>query len=219
MSMYLIVVGAGKIGENLIRLALERRCNVTLVDKNPAKCEEITKSYDVIAIQGDATQEKILEEANANEADGLITTLHEDAANLLIASLAKNLGIKKIASVISQSESKPMFIEKKVKPVDDPTILTAKLLYDAVCRPLIQEFMPLGEKAEIFRVKIDKNSRLVGRKLKEFTIFQKKALVVAVERDDRLIIPSGDSEIHAGDALTLITMRGQTDKIVGVLST
>jgi Trk K+ transport system NAD-binding subunit len=59
---------------------------------------------------------------------------------------------------------------------------------------------------------------LVGRKLKELAIFQKKALVVAVERDERLIIPSGDSEIHAGDALTLITMRGQSDKIVGVLS-
>jgi trk system potassium uptake protein TrkA len=212
------VVGAGKIGQNLIELALKKKCNVTLVEKDPAKCEEITKSYDVIAIQGDATQEKVLEEANAREADALITTLHEDAANLLIVSLAKNLGIKKIASVISQPGSKPMFIEKGVKPVEDATVLTAKLLYDAICRPSLQEFMSLGETAEIFRIKINEKSKLVGRKLKDLTLFQKKALIVAVERNEKLIIPSGNSEIHAGDALTLIAMKGQVDKIVSLLS-
>jgi trk system potassium uptake protein TrkA len=218
MSIYFIVVGAGKIGKNLIELALKKKCNVTLVEKDPAKCEEITKSYDVIAIQGDATQEKVLEEANAGEADALVTTLHEDAANLLIVSLAKNLGIKKIASVISQFESKPMFIEKGVKPIEDPIMLAAKLLYDAICRPSIKESMPLGETAEIFRIEIDGKSKLVGRKLKDLTMLQKKALVVAVERNEKLLIPSGNSEIHEGDSLTLIAVKGQVDKLISLLS-
>jgi len=91
--MYIVIVGAGEIGEKLIRLALQNKDDVVVIEKNKEKCDEIAKKYDAVVINADATVKETLEEAGVDKADALVTTA-DDATNLLVISLAKTMGVK-----------------------------------------------------------------------------------------------------------------------------
>ncbi len=216
--MYIVIVGAGGIGRRLTELTLkEARHNVIVIDKDQASCEEIARKYDAVAINADATQEETLDESEIKKADVLVATTNDDAVNLLVVSLAKNMGVKHLVSVVNQEESKPLYMEKGVKMVKNPDIVMAEHLFKSIKHPTIEEYMNVGEYAEIFRLPIAEGSKLSGRTIKKIGL-PKKSLIVAIERDQKFIIPTDDVELFAGDKVTVLAHKDQVDKVAKIFS-
>ncbi len=216
--MYIVIVGARGIGQRLTELALkDGRHNVIVIDKDQAKCEEIARKYDAVAINADATQEETLDESEIKKADVLVTTTNDDATNLLVCSLAKNKGVKHLVSMVNQEESKPLYMEKSVKMVKSPDIVMAESLYKSIKHPTIEEYMNVGEYAEIFRLPISGESSLSGKTIKKIGL-PKKSLIVAIERDHRFIIPTDDVELFFGDKVTVMAHKDQVNKVAKLFS-
>jgi trk system potassium uptake protein TrkA len=218
--MYIVIVGAGRIGQRLTEIALKdgkQSNNVIVIDKNQERCEEVARKYDAIAINADATQEETLDESEIKKADVLVATLRDDAVNLMVISLAKNKGVKSLVSLVNQEESIPMFMEKGVKIVENPDLIIAENLYRAVKYPSIADFMNVGETASILRIPLLEDSRLSGKTIKEIDL-PKKSLIIAIERENRFIIPTEEVELQSGDKVTVITHKDQVDKVTRVLS-
>jgi len=212
--MYLIIVGAGEIGEKLITLALRNKDDVVVIEKDKEKCNEISKKYDVVIVNADATEKDTLMESGADNADALIATA-DDATNLLVISLAKSLGIPSLVSLVNNEENEPMFIEKGVNIVGNPAAITAEYLYNAVLRPMVKDFMTLGNKAEIFKIKIPINSKGVGKQVGDVKL-PRGVNIIAIERDDEIIIPSEKSVFKEGDVITLLARKDKIDKTMNV---
>jgi len=216
--MYIVIIGAGGIGKRLTELALkDGNHNVIVIDKDQARCEEIARKYDVVAINADATQEETLDESEVKKADVLVTTTNDDATNLMVIGLAKNKGVKHLVSVVNQEESKPMYMEKGVKMVKSPNIVMAEHLYKSIKHPNVDEYMNVGKYAEIFRLPIAPNSKLSRKTIREIGL-PKKALIVAIERDHKFIIPTDDVELFAGDKVTVLAHKDQVDKVAELFS-
>ena len=216
--MYIVIVGAGGIGRRLTEIALkDGKHNVLVIDKNQEKCEEIARKFDAVAINADATQEETLNESEVKKADVLVTTTSDDATNLMVVSLAKNLGVKHLVSVVNQNESKPMYMEKGVKMVKSPDIVMAEALYKSIKHPTVEEYMNVGQYAEIFRLPISENSPLSGKCIKDIGL-PKKSLIVAIERDHKFIIPTDDVELFSGDKITILAHKNQVDKVASLFS-
>ncbi len=216
--MYIVIVGARGIGQRLTEIALkDGRHNVIVIDKDQAKCEEIARKYDAVAINADATQEETLDESEIKKADVLVTTTNDDATNLLVCSLAKNKGVKHLVSMVNQEESKPLYMEKSVKMVKSPDIVMAESLYKSIKHPTIEEYMNVGEYAEIFRLPISGESSLSGKTIKKIGL-PKKSLIVAIERDHRFIIPTDDVELFLGDKVTVMAHKDQVNKVAKLFS-
>lgn len=216
--MYIVIVGAGGIGQRLTEMSLkDGNHNVIVIDKDQVRCEEIARKYDAVAINADATQEATLDEAELKKADVLVTTTRDDATNLMVVSLAKNKGVKHIVSVVNQDESKPMYMEKGVKMVKSPSIVMAEHLYKSIKHPTVEEYMNVGQYAEIFRIPIYPNSKLSGRTINEIGL-PKKSLIVAVERDKKFIIPTDDIELFSGDKVTVLAHKDQVNKVASLFS-
>lgn len=216
--MYIVIVGARGIGQRLTELALkDGRHNVIVIDKDQTKCEEIARKYDAVAINADATQEETLDESEIKKADVLVTTTNDDATNLLVCSLAKNKGVKHLVSMVNQEESKPLYMEKSVKMVKSPDIVMAESLYKSIKHPTIEEYMNVGEYAEIFRLPISGESSLSGKTIKKIGL-PKKSLIVAIERDHRFIIPTDDVELFFGDKVTVMAHKDQVNKVAKLFS-
>lgn len=215
--MYIVIVGAGGIGQRLTEMALKDKHNVIVVDRNQEKCEEIARKYDAIAINADATQEETLEESEVKKADVLVATTNDDAINLMVVSLAKNKGVKSLVSVVNQEESKPMFMEKGVKMVKNPNIVMAEHLYKSIKHPTVEDYMSVGERVEIFRLPLAENSKLSGKTIKKIGL-PKKALIVAIERDTKFIIPTDEIELFSGDKITILSHKDEVDKVMKLLS-
>jgi len=216
--MYIVIIGAGGIGRRLTEIILkEGKHNVIVIDKNQEKCEEIARKYDAVAINADATQEDTLDESEIKKANVLVATTSDDAVNLMVVSLAKNKGVKHLVSVVNQEESKPMYIEKNVKMIKSPNIVMAEHLYKSIKHPSVEEYMNVGKYAEIFRIPISNNSKFSGKTIKKIGL-PKKSLIVAIERDNKFIIPTDDVELFAGDKATILAHKDQVDKVAELLS-
>jgi trk system potassium uptake protein TrkA len=107
--VYLIIVGLGGIGRNLVDIATKDKNDVVVIDADEKRCKEIAEKYDVLTIVGDATERSTLEEAEVSRAKVLIATTSDDAANLMMALTAKELGTKKTVAVVNQEEHVDMF--------------------------------------------------------------------------------------------------------------
>ena len=77
--------------------------------------------------------------------------------------------------------------------------------------------MNVGKYAEIFRLPIAQNSKLSGKTIKRIGL-PKKSLIVAIERDDKFIIPTENVELLAGDKITILSHKDQVDKVAELLS-
>jgi trk system potassium uptake protein TrkA len=82
--MYIVVVGAGKVGYFLARRLCIGTHAISVVDKDKGVCEEIAKELEALVINGDGCDPEVLEEAGAERADVLAAVTGEDEDNLII---------------------------------------------------------------------------------------------------------------------------------------
>jgi len=215
--VYLIIVGLGGIGRNLVRIATEDKNDVVVIDEDEKRCREIAEKYDVLTIVGDATQKSTLEEANAQRANALIATTSDDADNLMMALTAKELGTKNTIAIVNQEEHVEMFKKANVFMLENPDMTVARHLYLSAKRPRIKDFITIGKgKAEIFEVVVPENSRAAGKELSQLNI--KKGIVVAIERNSDVIMPTGDAVIEAGDLVTVFAKTKEVDAISSIFT-
>jgi len=215
--VYLIIVGLGGIGRNLVRIATEGKNDVVVIDEDEKRCREIAEKYDVLTIVGDATQKSTLEEANAQRANALIATTSDDADNLMMALTAKELGTKNTIAIVNQEEHVEMFKKANVFMLENPDMTVARHLYLSAKRPRIKDFITIGKgKAEIFEVVVPENSRAAGKELSQLNI--KKGIVVAIERNSDVIMPTGDAVIEAGDLVTVFAKTKEVDAISSIFT-
>ncbi|MBU7020843.1 MAG: TrkA family potassium uptake protein [Theionarchaea archaeon] len=201
------MVGAGSVGESLVKITTERGHNVVIVDKDEAKCNEIAEKYDIMAICGDSTIKSILEDAGARRADALAATTKDDAVNLLTILVGKELKIQSLVSLVSQPEHALMFRRIGANVMENPSSAVAEYLYRVLQRPSIRDFMSIGGgEAEIFEIVVTDRAFVVGKTLDSLRLAQKDALIVAIARDDGIIIPRGDTVIKEGDRVTVFVL-------------
>ena len=211
--MNIVIVGAGGIGRRLTEIAMkDGNHNLVVIDKNQMACENVARKYDIVAINADATQEETLEESEIKKANVLVTTTKDDAVNIMVCSLAKNLGVKNLISVVNRDESKPMYMEKGVKLVKNPNTIMAEHLFKSIKHPNVEEYMNVGKYAEILRVSIKPNSKLSGKTISKIGL-PKKSLIVAIERAEKFIIPTDTVQLFSGDKVTILSHKNQVDKV------
>lgn len=212
--MYLIIVGAGEIGEKLIKLALQSKDDVVVIEKDKDKCEEITNKYDAIVVNADAREKETLLEAGADNADAMITTA-DDATNLLVISLAQSIGIPSLVSLVNSEENKPMFVEKGVNIFGNPAAITATYLYRAVRRPMVKDFMTLGNRAEIFKISIPEHANVTGQTAGSVKL-PRGVSIIAIERENEIIIPAHETVFKENDIITMLARADKIDKTMSI---
>ena len=102
--MNVIVVGCGKAGRAVVESMVDENHNVMAIDNDPAVIEELTNTYDVMAVCGNATARELLVEAGVAKADLFVAITDSDEVNMLSCFLAKKLGAKYTVARIRQSD-------------------------------------------------------------------------------------------------------------------
>jgi trk system potassium uptake protein TrkA len=168
----------------------------------------------VIAICGDSTIKSILIDAGAKKANALVTTTNDDAVNLLTILVGKELGIESLVSLVSQPEHALMFRRIGANVMENPASAVAEYLYRVLQRPSIRDFMSIGGgEAEIFEIVVTSKSQILNKPLDDLKLTQKNALIVAITRDDEIIIPRGNTVVKEGDRVTVFALARGIEKI------
>lgn len=219
--MYLIIVGAGDIGGQLIEIAINTGNEVVVIERDPDRADRVAGSHDCLVINADATVKKTLADAGADRADGIISTTEQDATNVMVCLLAKEFDIPSILSVVHNTEHMNLFRQIGVNTMENPQELIAEHLYRSVSRPAIVDYLRIGDVAEVFEITVTENAPVAGKTLTAAAdggLITDDMLVVAIEREsaDEPITPRGNTEIHAGDLLTVYSAVGATPEVTDI---
>ena len=207
--MKIIVVGNGKIGELLVQQLSREGHEVVVVDSNPARLEFMQEKLDVAVVPGNGASIEILREAGADSADLLIAVTNSDEVNLLTALVAEKLGCNyTVARVRSPEYDREMNLLKTSFGINvsvNPEKTCAKEIFRLLQFPTFLTRNSLaGGRAEMVELIVPEEGKLTGRKLSELTnVLDKKALICTIERNGEVLVPSGSTELRAGDKLGL----------------
>ena len=101
--MRIIIVGTGKVGMALTQhLSVDNE--VTVIDENPQRIDNIINIYDVMGVCGNGASYDVQKEAEVDKAHLLIATTSSDEINSLAWLAAKKLGVQHTIARIRNPE-------------------------------------------------------------------------------------------------------------------
>lgn len=201
--MYIVIAGLSDIGKNLAELLAKEGNEVMVIDRDPAKCTAVAENSEIVAIAGDAGQKSILEEARVRSAYAFVAAAGDDSENLMICMMAKEMGVKRVISLVDEAEHTETFKQAGINLQVNPDVVAARHIYRLISQPYVKDFLSF-ERADIFEIEIEEGMKCVMRSVSELaTPLGIKVLVV--QRGERYL--TEDKELRPKDWLTLIVNR------------
>ena len=227
--MKIIIIGAGEVGYNLAGKLSKEGHDVVVVDHDPEKIRHVDETLDVKALLGKGSSPGILKEAGMEEAELVIAVTDSDEINMvacLIAGTQSKIP-KRIARIrnLEYTHESRIFDEQHLD-IDlciNPEMETAKTIVRLIENPGSADFAEFAEgRVELIGVKIEEDSYVTGKKLRELkevrSLFPDlKVLIVAISREEQIIIPHGDETIFAGDILYAVVDRYSVTNVLAYL--
>ncbi|MDD4072422.1 MAG: Trk system potassium transporter TrkA [Desulfobacterales bacterium] len=199
-----LIVGAGRIGLRLARLLEKKGISTKIVEKDPVRCAAIADELNkTIVLQGDGTDQRLLDEENIQDIDMVISLTGDDQTNILASLLAKSLGAKKTITKLTKFSYFPLMTAIGIDQVVSPRLSAINTILQHIRRgKVLSAIMIKGEQAEAIEAVAIESSGIVGKPLKHIH-FPKRALITGIIRNDRIIIPSGESIIEPNDRVII----------------
>ena len=98
-----ILAGGGNIGRRLARSLETKNYSVKLIDHNAGRAKQVADSLDsTICLVGNAADEELLVQEGIEETDAFCALTNDDEANILSSMLAKQLGARKVMTLINR---------------------------------------------------------------------------------------------------------------------
>jgi trk system potassium uptake protein TrkA len=220
--MRIVIAGAGEVGTHLARMLSNVNHEVTVVDEDPKKLEGIAATVDVLTVEGDFTTFSVLNKAATRKADLFLAVSQDENANVLAASIAKNLGAKKAISRVDHNEymhpgNKEVFLNMGVDYLFYPEQMAADEVINLLGHNRTSEFVDFsGGKLSLAVFKLDESSPLVGYTLLEITEDRTalKYRTVAISRDGVTIIPGANDDFRVGDTIYVVVDQSALDEVL-----
>jgi trk system potassium uptake protein len=220
--MKIIISGAGEVGKYLAQMLTKEKHDTIVVDTNKDKLKVVETQYDLMTITGSSSSFKTLEDAKIKNADLFIAVTHSEEINLISAMLAKRLGAKKTIARIDNLEyidplRKLHFINMGVDRMIYPERIAAKEVVALVRETGTTQVFEFSDgRLNLFVVHLSEDAPIINKTLREASQLSQSIdyRAVAITRNGKTIIPSGDDILNAGDHIYVITSPVGIDKLM-----
>ena len=201
-----VIAGGGNIGVRLA-LALEQTNQVKIIERDTRRARTISEQLNrAIVLVGDAADEELLLEENVDNVDVFCALTNSEEANILSSMLAKRLGAHKVMALINRASYVDLVEAGSIDIAISPQQVTIGSLLAHVRRGDVVKVHSLrrgaAEAIEAIAHGTEKESRVVGRKIEDIDL-PKGTAIVALVRDDRVIIAHHDTVIETDDHVIL----------------
>ena len=219
--MKVIILGAGKVGESLARNLSQDGYDISIVDLNKNKVDELQDRLDIAAIIGHAAHPSTFKKAGADEETILLAVTNNDEVNIAACQIAKNkFSVKKTICRFKDStylDCLDSFGESIIDiPISPENEVTSHLkeLIDHPGAEQIEEFA--DGKVKLVSVKVKKTGRLVDKALRtiEDDMPGVDSYIPTIYRKGKPFIPNGDTIVKEGDEVYFVTASENVDAVV-----
>jgi trk system potassium uptake protein TrkA len=212
--MYVIVVGAGKVGLNLARELIDKGNELTVVESDRARFQTVEEELEHAAQYGDGSELWVLERAGIERADLLVAVTGDDEDNILISQVAREkYGVARVVARCNNPRNLQHFELLGVRPVISATDLILRLIEHEVPKYGLVHLLDLPEeRLEIIELEVGDGSPAAGRAVKELGL-PDGSLVISILREGGGFVPTGDSVIQPGDEVLVVLEGGIESRV------
>lgn len=211
--MKIIIAGAGEVGSHLAKMLSNENHDITIIDEDDKRLDELAGLSDVLTITGDVTSFDTLKQGDVGRCDLFMAVGPEENTNILAAVIAKQLGARKSISRIDNDEylkpnNKEVFINMGIDYLFYPEKVAAREVITLLGHSTMSEFVNFsGGKLALVVFRLDASSPLIGKTLLEATRDRANLeyRTIAITRDGETIIPRGADSFQEGDLIYVIS--------------
>jgi voltage-gated potassium channel len=235
LKYHYILCGAGDTGIFVAEEFRRRKAQLVVIEQNPQAIQQLQQKLgdNLLCLQGDATEDEMLELAGIKRATGLVTALSEDKDNVFAILTARSLNPQlRIVTRVEEPENKEKLRQAGADVITEPNTTGGMRMASQMIRPEVVAFLDhmfqvsnQAEKLRLTEVPVDRiqtpdlnSPELTIADIGQHTEF----LIIAIKREGKYIYrPRGGTrlrratEIHQGDILVVIATQAQLDKVTG----
>jgi trk system potassium uptake protein TrkA len=221
--MFVVIMGAGRVGFLVAKMLEEDGHDVTIIEMDKARAKELSLLINGLVIEGDATDPKTLEEANIKQADAFAALTGKDDANLLACILAKHLNPRVKTSLrLGNPKNRRIFeevtdLKRYFDFVISPEEIAAEYISRNIVTPGFDRVLFPKEGAEIVRFTIDENSEIAGKYVRDLKLPRDALMIAVYDEKGNLIIPSGDTKLPERGQVIVFAKNSILDSVKGLL--
>jgi trk system potassium uptake protein TrkA len=215
--MNIHIAGGGRVGFHLARLLSAEKHDVTVIEPDHNRIEQVDFALDVSTAEGNAASVMLLSEIGVGAADLFISVTGSDELNLVCAATAKGLGCQQVlARVDDAAYLESNILYESILGIDyllSPNALTALEITKFVESPGMVAAEVFGRGlVQVRQMRIAKTPTANGKTLKDVEL-PPNVLLGMITRNGDAIVPHGGSVIEHGDLVTLVGKREQMDAV------
>lgn len=213
--MHIIIVGSGRVGENLASFLISDGHDIVLVETDRNLCSIAASQLDALVLCGNCTDPQILEDANIDEADVFVAVTGSDDSNLLACMLAKEYKVPKILARVIDPRHERVFKKIGVDLIINPERIVANYLGKLITRPKITDLVILGKgDGELIDLTVD-SKKTIGKKIGDLSPTD-DFLIVAVYENENIIIPKPDMVLKEDMKISILVKTEQASEILNI---
>lgn len=203
--MKIVIVGCGKVGENLCKNLSNEEHDIIMIEKNEKLLDDVISKFDVTGICGNGALFSIQEEAGISSCDLCICVTPEDETNIIAAITAKNMGCPTtIARVRDPNYTEQMNFLREKLGIDlmiNPELEAARNIAQMLRFPKavnVESF--LTGRVYMLELIIEDKCPCIGKTMHEIRKDNNSVICCIIQRKNgSVIIPNGDTVIENGD--------------------
>ncbi|MFP4416751.1 MAG: Trk system potassium transporter TrkA [Chitinivibrionales bacterium] len=160
----------------------------------------------VEVLHGDCTNIEMLQEVHVENTPFFIAAGKDTEDNIMSCLLAKAEGAKEVIAISNNQKHVDLFQSLGLDHIINPHSITSQSIIANVLKVPIGALLHLKDvNVEVTRLIAEHNSRVVDKPLSQLDkLFRKSVIIGSVMREDRVIIPSGDTIIQPGDEVLVL---------------
>ena len=200
------IVGGGKIGHRLAR-NIEDSFSVRLIEQDYDRCRYLSESLGrTIVLHGEASDKNLLINENIEDCDVFCALTNDDEANIMSSLLAKDLGAKKVFTLITKPAYVDLMQGKEIDVALSPQQIAIGTLLTYVRKGDVAAVHSLrrgaAEAIELVAHGDEHTSKVVGKRLDEINL-PEGVRTGAIVRGKQVLIAHRDLVIQTDDHVIL----------------
>ena len=212
----IVIAGGGNIGFYVAHQleAHQSRSKIKIIETDRKRAEFIADELKrAVILNGNALDHGLLREAGADDADTFISLTNDDQVNILASVMAKREGCPRALSLVSNTNYAGVIRSLGIDAHISPKAMTVSTILQHVRRGSIRRVHAVqNSAAEVIEAEALETSPLVGKPLRDAELPDGFRLG-AVVRDNKVIIPHGDTELRAHDRVVMFALAGKVREV------
>ena len=210
--MYIVIAGGGKVGFHLAQELLRANNEVLIVEREAGRVAQIAEELGDSVVQGDSCEVTTLDAAGVARADLVAAVTGDDEDNLVICEIARKRGVARTVARINNPRNELLFKRRGIETTVSATqAILGQIEQELPTSDMMIPLLQLATGLELVEMKLSETSPVIGRSVREILMPSESLISLIVDPGGVPRIPSGETRLHAGDALVIVTRKESMD--------